>query len=140
VTSLPFSGLALLVRTDFRDDAAWHQLCDEIAEPSQEGFTADVEPVSDPSFGNTNWEHVKAAVPRNHEGSMIVLIADATTFDRPDHPILVIDLMDFQGEHLEPFRCIPAELWSVENNLNLANMDWDDFADSADEHSIFRGF
>jgi hypothetical protein len=26
------------------------------------------------------------------------------------------------------FRCIPPELWGIDNNLNIANMDWDDFA------------
>jgi hypothetical protein len=39
-----------------------------------------------------------------------------------------------------PFRCIPAEMWGVENNLNIANMDWEDFADEVDADGIFRGF
>jgi hypothetical protein len=39
-----------------------------------------------------------------------------------------------------PFRCIPSELWSVDNNLNIANMDWEDFAGSTGEDGVFRGF
>lgn len=31
------------------------------------------------------------------------------------------------------------ELWSVENNLSIANMDWDDFVNAAHE-GVFRGF
>lgn len=33
-----------------------------------------------------------------------------------------------------------AHLWSVENNLNLGNMDWRDFANATDGNGIFRGF
>jgi hypothetical protein len=32
------------------------------------------------------------------------------------------------------------ELSSVENNLSISNMDFDDFAAAADEHGVFRGF
>lgn len=34
----------------------------------------------------------------------------------------------------------PRELWSVDNNLNIANMDWEEFADNTDGDGIFRGF
>jgi hypothetical protein len=140
MASLPLSNVALLVRTDFADDHSWDLLCAEVTTPSGEGFTANLAPVSDPSFSGSTWDEVKAAVPRNAHGSVIVLIADATTLGSADHPVLVVDLMDFRGRHLEPFRCVPSELWGVENNLNIANMDWEDFAGTADEHRVFRGF
>jgi hypothetical protein len=31
-------------------------------------------------------------------------------------------------------------MWGVENNLSLANMDWEDFAATVDEDGVFRGF
>jgi hypothetical protein len=31
-------------------------------------------------------------------------------------------------------------LWGVENNLNIANMGWEEFADAVDEDGTFRGF
>jgi hypothetical protein len=34
----------------------------------------------------------------------------------------------------------PPELWGVENNLNIANMDWEDFAGRVDESGVSRGF
>jgi hypothetical protein len=138
--TLPESGIALLVRTDFADNDAWRALCRKVAEPSDEGFTANVDPVSDPAFDGAEWEAVKSSVPPNDQGSMIVLIADSVTLGSGDHPILVVDLMDYEGEHLEPFRCVPGQLAAVENNLNLANLDWDDFAGSTDENRVFRGF
>jgi hypothetical protein len=30
-------------------------------------------------------------------------------------------------------------MWSVQINLSLANMDWEDFADDVDDEGIFRG-
>jgi hypothetical protein len=38
------------------------------------------------------------------------------------------------------FRVIPSEMWGVENNLSLSNMDFFEFADAADEDGVFRGF
>lgn len=38
------------------------------------------------------------------------------------------------------FRIIPSEMWGIENNLSIANMDFRDFADSADADGVFRGF
>jgi hypothetical protein len=31
-------------------------------------------------------------------------------------------------------------MWSVENNLSLANLDFVDFAESVDDTGVFRGF
>ena len=104
--------------------------------PSEEGFTANLMPVSEESFNGSGWEEIKAAVPPNGHGSMIVCIADTATLGSADHPVLVVDLMSVEDERREPFRCIPSELWGVENNLNLANMDWNEFADATSTGSF----
>lgn len=36
-----------------------------------------------------------------------------------------------------PFRSVPAELRAIDNNLNTANMDWEEFAG---DDGVFRGF
>ena len=59
------------------------------------------------------------------------------TLTHPDRPIVVIDLF---GEPGRTFRVIPSEIWSIENNLSIGNMDFDEFADSVDPDGIFRGF
>lgn len=146
--TLPDAG-ALIVRTDFTDDGAWDRVCEEATqEYGPDGFCANVEPFSDPGWAGAAWEAVKAAVPENSEGSSVLFIADSVTFASPEHPILVVSLADtflsvdefpdVTGE--TPFRCIPSALWSVENNLNLANLDWEDFAGAADDDGIYRGF
>lgn len=69
---------------------------------------------------------MKAVVPTNDHGVPVLFIADSTTLNSPDHPILVVDLRDSSGR--PPFRCLWSELWGVDDNLNIANMDWDEFA------------
>jgi hypothetical protein len=64
--------------------------------------------------------------------------ADRTTLTSPDHPVLVVRLADDSGQR--PFRCIPHELWSIDNNLNIANIDWEDVAGAVDECGVFRSF
>lgn len=46
-----------------------------------------------------------------------------------DHPIQVVDL---SPDARTAFRCAARELWGVDNNLSIANMDWEEFADHVD--------
>jgi hypothetical protein len=136
--TLPRSGSSLLVRTDFTSDDAWDLVIDEAQREYEDGFRAYVEPVSDPAFDGLTWEAVKAAAPVNDHGASVLFVADSTSLTAPDHPILVVNLLD--SSNSLPFRCIPSELWGVENNLNIANMDWGEFARAVDEGGTFRGF
>jgi hypothetical protein len=145
--ALPLGG-ALLVRTDFSDDGAWDQVREEAQrEYGPDGFQACVEPVSDPAWDGATWETVKAAAPVGEAGPSVLFIADSITLASPEHPILVVDLQDKYlslaefpeiAEHT-PFRCIPPALWSVENNLSIANLDWEDFAEDTDDDGVHRG-
>lgn len=140
---------ALLVRTDFTDDAAWDQVRQEATrEYGPDEFCADVEPVSDPQWAGAAWEAVKAAAPVDDEsGPSVLFIADSITFASPEHPVLVVDLQDkflSVAEFPEiagrtPFRCLPSALWEVENNLSIANLDWEDFAGNLDDGEVYRG-
>ena len=134
---LPRSDTSLLVRTDFTSDNSWQQVSNEAQRENEDGFRAYLEPVNDPTFDHANWETVKAAVPVNDNGASVLFIADGATLTSPDHPILVVDL---GSSGKSPFRCIPPELWGVENNLNISNMDWEEFASAVDEGGVFRGF
>jgi len=148
MTILPERNCSLLVRTDFSSDDAWRQVADEATQENRDGFRAYAEPVSDPAFDAAGWETVKAALPASSHGASVLFIADSMSLSSPDHPILVVDLSDTFLSIAEfpeiagrmPFRCIPSELWSVDNNLNIANMDWEDFAGAAGEDRVFRGF
>lgn len=53
-----------------------------------------------------------------------------------DHPLLVVDLF---GQRGRTFRTLPVELASIDNNLSVANMGFEAFADLVDETGVFRG-
>lgn len=124
-----------MLRTDFSDDSAWESICAAIREPVGE-FRAYVECLSDPEYDGLTVEQLTTLVPTGSDHTF-VFIVDQMALTHPDHPILVVDLYDEPGR---TFRVIPSEMWGVENNLSLANMDFSEFADNVDEDGIFRGF
>ena len=133
---LPTSGNSLLIRTDFSDDAAWVALCEGVQAPSEEGFEARLECISDPAYeGLTIEQLVKLA--SEDSGHLFAFLADRTALLGPERAVLVVDLNDEPGR---TFRVIPRAMWSVENNLSLSNLDYDDFAGNLDADGIFRGF
>ena len=136
--TLPKTDVSLLVRTDFTDDSAWQQLRNEAQAVNDDGFQAYIEPVDDQAFEGVDWHVVKAAMPPNENGASVLFIADRLACRSPEHPILVVALGE--TDDAIPFRVIPAELWGIENNLNIANMDWQEFANAVDEDGVFRGF
>jgi hypothetical protein len=134
--SLPKSDKTLLLRTDFADDALWMALCEAVQKPSPEGFEARVDCISDPSFSELTVDQL-VALTRMGGDHTFVFLADRLALTSPDRPVLVVDLSDEPGR---TFRVIPGSMWSVENNLSLANMDYEEFADSVDADGVFRGF
>jgi hypothetical protein len=131
---LPKTEEALVLRTDFSDDAAWEELCAAIQAPAG-GFRAYVECVSDREFDGLTVEQLVALAPRG-SGHTFAFMVDRTALTGPEHPILVVDLCDEPGR---VFRVIPSEVGGVENNLSIANMDFAEFADAADPDGVFRG-
>jgi hypothetical protein len=138
VTALP--SASVLVRTWFGDDSAWESLVLEVQTPSDEGFLANVAVVNDPAFKGLSAEALET---RQAGGAIVSFIVDETTLVSAERPILAVWLLprrDGDRRDLRPFRVVPAALWSVENNINLGNMDWADFTRSVDGDGVFRGF
>ncbi len=135
VEKLPKTENPLLLRTDFSDDAEWSALCKIVQEPNEDGFAAFVDCISDPAYDGLTVEQLLTLSASDDRS--FAFIADQTTFATAERPILVVDLYDEPGRN---FRVIPTEMWGVENNLSIANMDYSDFADSVDPDGVFRGF
>jgi hypothetical protein len=134
MTALPNDSV--LVRTWFGDDGAWESLVRVVRTPSDEGFLASVTPIDDPAFDSLSAGELKA---KQTAGPIVSFLADETTLTSADHPILAVWVLPGEeGDHT-PFRVVPTALWSVENNINLANMDWADFTRSVAD-GVFRGF
>ena len=124
-----------MLRTDFSDDAAWDEVCTACAAPSVEGFGADLSFVSDPAFAGLTAGQA-AELPRRTYQSFLFLV-DTVTITDSSRPLVVVDLLGQPGRW---FRVIPAQMWSIENNLSIANMDFVEFADAAGPDGVFRGF
>ncbi|RIJ69739.1 hypothetical protein D1871_21485 [Nakamurella silvestris] len=133
-----------MVRTDFSDDRAWKKVCSEASAPvfddpaatEEEPFYAMLDCVDDKRYQGLTVEDVVRLAPTSPDLTFIFLV-DGKTLTDPEHPIVVVDLLDTPGR---TFRVIPHEMWGVQNNLVLFNMDFVDFADSVDPDGVFRGF
>jgi len=71
-----------------------------------------------------------------------VFIADATTMVDPEHPLLAVDTgpEEFGHSRGQTVRVIPSQMWAIENNLSISNMDFEDFVDGAGPDGVYRGF
>ncbi|HEX4204094.1 MAG TPA: hypothetical protein VHZ51_07820, partial [Ktedonobacteraceae bacterium] len=131
--NIPEIGKSTVLRTDFSDDRVWQVVCAAIEEPVGD-FRAYVTFVSDRAFERITVEKVVARVKKDVG---FLFIVDDMTISHKEHPILVVDLRNEPGR---TFRVIPSEMWSVENNLSIANLSFWEFANSADDDGVFRGF
>ncbi len=130
---IPSTTNTLALRTDFSNEPAWKALRAQIQNPAQM-FLANVDFVSDPAFAGTTAAQLPSLLSDN--SAPIALIIDELALSNPDHPILVVGL----GENSNrTFRVVAPALWEVENNLSIANMDFDDFANDVDSEGIYRG-
>lgn len=137
----PLPSTSLLVRTWFEADDAWEHLVAQVQTPTEDGFLAVVALINDPAHSGMTAEVLKVEQPG---GAIVSFLADKTTLARDDHPILAVWVLPRQpGDdrpEYTPFRVVASQLPSVENNINLANLDWGDFTRSLDDDGVFRGF
>jgi hypothetical protein len=128
---------SLVLRTDFSDDAAWNAVCSAVQAPQGPlQFMANVDFVSDREYEGATFAQLVSIATEVADRSFIFVV-DPTTMTHGEHPVAVLDVSSAAGR---TFRVIPSEMWSVENNLSIGNMDFDEFADAVDADGIFRGF
>ncbi|MFC8248262.1 DUF6924 domain-containing protein [Streptomyces chartreusis] len=136
MNQLPCTLEALVVRTDFSADDAWDALRAALGLPSRDGFLANVALVDDRRYEGLTPESALDLIPADYRHPLLVL-ADSVAIASTELPLLVVDL---RGERGRCVRVVAAELWSIENNLAEANMDFEDFADAVGDDGVFRGF
>ena len=134
---IPKTENALVLRTDFSNQAVWDAICAEIQKPvGIFHFRANVNFLDDEEYSGITKDQLLTLIPANYDHSFIIIV-DQTAMSEPDHSLLIVDLYEGSGNE---FRAIPAQVQGIENNLSIANMDFEEFADSVDEDGIFRGF
>lgn len=124
---------SLAIRTDFSDESAWESIRDAINDPDNE-FEAYLDYISDKAFDRLTVEQLPSVLEEDSDVAFVFII-DRTALTDPEHPILVVDLLEEPGR---TFRVIPKAVWAVENNLSIGNMDFGDFACAADKDGILR--
>ncbi len=141
VTELPATHCVPVVRADFGDDQVWTRLKEEITNPTEEGFEANVEFVEDRTLEGMEEAAIVAGFPRAypyHYGHPVLFVVDSVTVSSVERPVLVVNLNE--RDPSRSFRAVPREVQGIENNLSIANMDFFEFARSVDTDGVFRGF
>ncbi|HKY53959.1 MAG TPA: hypothetical protein VJM08_06610 [Anaerolineales bacterium] len=134
---IPETEDPLVIRTDFSNQAVWEKIRAQIQKPvGIFRFRANVEFLDDLQYGGLTKEQVLEILPKDYSHTFIFIV-DRTAISHPDHPLLVIDLYE---DSRREFRAVPSQVQSIENNLSIANMDFEEFAEAVDEDEIFRGF
>jgi hypothetical protein len=134
---LPKTVNALVLRTDFSDQSAGAAICETILKPvGIFRFRANVEFLDDMQYADLNKDPLLTLASPHYNHSFIVVV-DQMAISQPDHPLLVVYMYEGSGK---AFRGIPSQIQGIENNLSIANMDFEEFAESVDEDGVFRGF
>ena len=137
---LPKGDSALLIRADFTSDASdalWQAIVDAATRETPDGFAANLAVVDDPYWSGASAEAIFAWHARDKVRVVAFVFDAAAASDKEQRALLCIDLAS--KKKLRTIRVLPKEVWSVENNLSLGNMEWRDFA-SALQGGVFVGF
>jgi hypothetical protein len=149
---------AVIIRTDFTDEAAWRQVTAELKRSSHyDGDPADSYDVVDaPELDGADTDTILAAIAAHEElwdQLSVVFVADSTTMRADHHALLAVttvtredidDDEDYEAmvEFGREFRTLPSGVHEIHANLEMANMDFEEFSSSAceDPEGVFRSF
>ncbi|MEU6292506.1 hypothetical protein [Streptomyces sp. NPDC046988] len=156
MTKLPKSEDTLLIRTDFSDEAAWQALRVAVTTPAEDeadddddddDFLAMLHIVDEPAYQGLTAQEIVALAPEDDD---LLVVADQRAMSDPEMPLLAVHLSEPDDEDddegdarpgtTDELRVVARELWSLENNIAMANMDWEEFVEAADDDGVFRGF
>ena len=134
---IPETEHAPVLRTDFSDQATWEKICTEILKPvGFLRFLANVNFIDDIQYADITKDQLLELIHPDYSHSFIVVV-DRIAISLADHPLLIVDLFELSGN---TFRATPSQVQRIENNLSIANMDFEDFARHVDKGGVFRGF
>jgi hypothetical protein len=147
-TMSPKDEAEWVIRTDFSDEGRWAAICDMIA-AEQRDFEF-VKYVSEIRRKDQAIVDLVRSLPDSYPG-MFCFVVDRQCIENPEHPILVVGFYPSDGESFDrlprntpekdiaTFRALPSQIWAIQANLSLANMDFEEFAGAIDADGVFRG-
>lgn len=143
--ALPSTRDSPLLRTSHTRASSthWTRLQKQLSTPTPEGFLPNLTPLDDPSWSKATPSELAAAAAAAQSHLVIFIADDQTLSDtgaEAGYPILVVEAdPERLEEEARTFRCVARELWSVENNLSLCNMNWEEF-EAVLQDGVFVGF
>lgn len=126
-----------VIRTDFSSNETWESIKEKILQPvGEDQFRAYVEFIDNEVYNGLGKSDFLGIRQKGYLHTFLILV-DSAAMIRSDQSVLVVDLYQDPGRD---FRALPSQIQSIENNLSTSNMDFDEFADVADEIGTFSGF
>ncbi len=143
-----------VIRNENFADTLWERVCSQISEPQTENrFLAYVQFVDDKQYIGNSIGDVVRMLPDNYPGSFCFIVDD-DTFSSDEHTIAVVSFLrewneeldgfdwtphcDIEDKQIRQFRARPSTIQSIQNNLSLGNMDFEDFANYVDDDGVYR--
>ncbi|MFH9475852.1 DUF6924 domain-containing protein [Streptomyces anulatus] len=135
----------LVIRTDYTDDAAWREVVAELGRVAGvREWESPAHLVDDRRWDGVTGDEALVAAARDEELS-VVFLADGVTMRSPLRPLLALDLGADDDQDLDPdyyqelidspppreMRVVPDAVHLVHGNLQLANVDFPEFAEEA---------
>lgn len=147
---------AVIMRTDFTDEAAWREVMAELETSADDDPADSYDVVDAPELDGADTDTILAAIAAREElwdQLSVVFIADSTTMHAGHHALLAVTTMTREDidddeayeamvEFGREFRTVPSGVHEIQANLELANMDFEEFSSSAreDPEGVFRSF
>ncbi|MCX4460723.1 hypothetical protein OG585_50040 (plasmid) [Streptomyces sp. NBC_01340] len=159
---------AVIIRTDFTDETVWREVTAELAKSTEDDDVADDDDgagndfadhflvLDAPELGDADTDTILAAIAAHEtlgNELELVFVADSTTMRADHHALLAIttltreDIDDDEAyeamvEFGREFRTVPSGVHEIQVNVELANMDFEEFSASADAdpEGVFRSF
>lgn len=132
--TIPITESAVIIRTDFSNADGWRELSQQASEPP-DPFFFNFEMLDDRDYDGASIEELLEVIPEDYPHSFLV-IADDEAVSKKGHALLVVDLMEEPGQS---FRAEAAHVASIENNLSIGNMGFEEFMNAVDESGVYRG-
>ncbi|MEU7019631.1 hypothetical protein ABZ990_03090 [Streptomyces sp. NPDC046203] len=143
---------ALIVRTDYSDDRAWETVLAELRKLPEEwgdDYESYLHIVDDPAWAGVTPDWMLAMASSAGEQDHEVYLADRVTMTSTPLTLLALSLLSEDHaedhEHFEEwaglFRVTPPAVHEMNANLNIANLSFREFAETAreDPEGICRG-
>ncbi len=124
-----YGDCALYIRSDFGDDDAWHRAALALITDREKYGRPDCRMVVEREAEDITRERLVELY--GETGPAIVFVADSVTMAHDEIPFLVVDVCSSSRTCGQTFRAALAATHSVEANLTLSNLSFDDFAAAA---------